>query len=482
VVYDPAFALGSMDWIGFDIDCTLVRYRMPALTALVYGLLADYLVDRKGYPPELREGPSLEAQKGIVFEHATGNHLKLDAEGRVAVAWHGCHRRLSDAELAETYGDGEWWGCAALRKQQRHEGFTVWLSYFDLPGVPLTARLVDLCDRSAAPAAAAAAYPFVPDVLAAFNAAFDFTHFAAGTGGYFSALQADPDRYLEPRPGLQRWLEALRHAGRRLFVCTNSHLDYSDFTMTHALGPDWRDLFDVVVVFALKPGFFHSIQPYRTVAIVGGQVVEGAPLTELFAGCDVACGGNAAALQALANACKVGGGPAVRVPLDGGGHVTSDAPQSLRFDTDGGAGPDAEAHNRARVHTVSMGTVDGLDVEGGEHVVGPRGSPLAPGLARIAYIGDHLHGDVAATGQLAGWSAVCVAEELEAAAPLSLGTPVQWPLKDGPAASPSVGHTAAGEAAWGSFFDTHSGAPSWYGRLIADRAALAVPDLACLIP
>jgi len=169
-------------------------------------------------------------------------------------------------------------------------------------------------------------------------------------------------RYLEPRPGLRRWLEALRHAGRRLFVCTNSHLDYSDFTMTHALGPDWRsapsppflrcrwncaspqirledadlptarcdgrgpvgslswvevrcsveaspawpahcligtqftqppfssvesnlgpvlhprppsgarDLFDVVVVFALKPGFFHSIQPYGTVAIVGGQV------------------------------------------------------------------------------------------------------------------------------------------------------------------------------------------------------------------
>jgi len=155
-----------------------------------------------------------------------------------AVAWHGCHRRLSDAELAETYGDGEWWGCAALRKQQRsapspftapppgfllpppvpraraarttpptpqpslrHEGFTVWLSYFDLPGVPLTARLVDLCDRSAAPAAAAAAYPFVPDVLAAFNAAFDFTHFAAGTGGYFSALQADPDR-CPPSPHL----------------------------------------------------------------------------------------------------------------------------------------------------------------------------------------------------------------------------------------------------------------------------------------
>jgi len=78
--------------------------------------------------------------------------------------------------------------------------------------------------------------------------------------------------------------------------------------------------------------------------------------------------------QALANACKVGGGPAVRVPLDGGGHVTSDAPQvvpspppprvpmrpighrpaswrsrhgsgpqSLRFDTDGGAGPDPQA-------------------------------------------------------------------------------------------------------------------------------------------
>jgi len=48
VVYDPAFALGSMDWIGFDIDCTLVRYRATAPSAAAHSVMGEEGQRRRG--------------------------------------------------------------------------------------------------------------------------------------------------------------------------------------------------------------------------------------------------------------------------------------------------------------------------------------------------------------------------------------------------------------------------------------------------
>jgi len=47
----------------------------------------------------------------------------------------------------------------------------------------------------------------------------------------------------------------LRALGKKLFLGTNSHYEYSQLIMSVTLGEDWEDLFDVVVMNCRKPAF-----------------------------------------------------------------------------------------------------------------------------------------------------------------------------------------------------------------------------------
>jgi hypothetical protein len=48
----------------------------------------------------------------------------------------------------------------------------------------------------------------------------------------------------------------LRHNGKFLYVITGSHIDFASHVASYAIGPDWKDLFDIVIFFARKPSFF----------------------------------------------------------------------------------------------------------------------------------------------------------------------------------------------------------------------------------
>jgi hypothetical protein len=101
---------------------------------------------------------------------------------------------------------------------------------------------------------------------------------AAGRGGFFSALRAHPEAFLVRRPGLRRILRRLRGlpggaagedgqsgtaaAPRRthhVFLATNSQQRFADFLLEFALGPDWRECFDLVIYNALKPAWFAKV-------------------------------------------------------------------------------------------------------------------------------------------------------------------------------------------------------------------------------
>ena len=48
----------------------------------------------------------------------------------------------------------------------------------------------------------------------------------------------------------------LRNNGKFLYVITGSHIDFASHVASYAIGPDWKDLFDIVIFFARKPSFF----------------------------------------------------------------------------------------------------------------------------------------------------------------------------------------------------------------------------------
>ena len=75
--------------------------------------------------------------------------------------------------------------------------------------------------------------------------------------------QANPDKYiLKRRPEFRQWLQQLRDSGKYLYVITGSHFDFAHHVASHAIGEDWKELFDIVIFFARKPSFFIEERPF----------------------------------------------------------------------------------------------------------------------------------------------------------------------------------------------------------------------------
>lgn len=75
-------------------------------------------------------------------------------------------------------------------------------------------------------------------------------------------MKNDPGRYIHrSSETVKKWLIELRKH-KTVFLLTGSHVDFASFTASFAFGDDWRELFDVVVCYAKKPGFFIKERPF----------------------------------------------------------------------------------------------------------------------------------------------------------------------------------------------------------------------------
>jgi FMN phosphatase YigB (HAD superfamily) len=78
-------------------------------------------------------------------------------------------------------------------------------------------------------------------------------------GSLKTRIMADLESYFLLDPNLVPTLEKFRSSGKKLFLLTNSEADYTAAVMNHLIGGEpgsWIELFDLVVCFARKPGFF----------------------------------------------------------------------------------------------------------------------------------------------------------------------------------------------------------------------------------
>ncbi len=159
---------------------------------------------------------------------------------------------------------------------ERHENFLLFLTYFDMPAASLLAHMVDAVDggwtpppdvgesavaahstdpadghntptdeaakTAAAAAAAAQGYGhLIPDLFRSFNHVFDNVDgFTPRRGGFFSALQDEPEKYLLQRPGLKAWLQARQSRGQHTFLATNSCVAFAHFLLQRIFGEDWK--------------------------------------------------------------------------------------------------------------------------------------------------------------------------------------------------------------------------------------------------
>ena len=260
--------LNSVEAVGYDMDYTLIPYRTEEWELAAFEHAAAVLAGWGWDTAGMRFEPDDHIQ-GLVFDLELGNVVKATRFGYVVRGHHGT-RPLTFDELRQAY--------AEVMVDLGDPRFRFMNTLFSISEASLYAQLVDRLDAGEARIDGGSAGPMGYDELhKVVSAALDQSH---TTGALKAAIVADPDRFCALDDDTAGTLLDQRLAGKRLLLITNSEWGYTQPMMSWCFdravaaeqaGATWRDLFDVVIVAAAKPGFFSGDAPvFRVVDPVRG--------------------------------------------------------------------------------------------------------------------------------------------------------------------------------------------------------------------
>lgn len=241
--------LRSIRAIGYDMDYTLVHYRVEEWEKHAFEQTRARLADR-GWPVSHLAFDPDRVIRGLTIDLEEGNLVKPTRFGYVIRAAHGTGFLDFDT-LRRTY-HGTFVDLSAER-------FVFLNTLFSLSEASLYAQLVDLFDQGALTGVRSYAglYRLV-------RATLDAAHME---GDLKAQITADPDRFVVPDPEVPLALLDQLHAGKQLLLITNAEWSYARRILEYAFDPhlpartSWRDLFEMVIVSAAKPGFFTGSNP-----------------------------------------------------------------------------------------------------------------------------------------------------------------------------------------------------------------------------
>jgi len=234
----------SISAIGFDMDHTLAVYKTENFNHLTFKMAIEALIRDKNYSERIREvvWEPAGAIRGLCVDKKLGNLLKIDGYGHISRVRHGLHF-LEKAAKKQQYARG--------RIRIGKDRYRIFDTLFDMPEGILYAGLVDLKDR--VDGVLPLSYRTLYDDI---RAAVDTLH---ADGSLKARITADLGAYFEKDPDLVPTLDKFRAAGKKLFLLTNSEAEYTAAVMDFLVGGQpgsWENLFDLVICFARKPGFF----------------------------------------------------------------------------------------------------------------------------------------------------------------------------------------------------------------------------------
>ena len=234
--------------IGYDMDYTLVHYRTAEWERAAFERTLGPLA-RRGWPVDGLTFDPASVIQGLAFDLELGNLVKATRFGYVIRACHGT-RQLTFDEQRAAYA-----GTFVDLADPRWEFMN---TLFSLSQANLFSQLVDLLDAGKLPETLG-----YHDLNRVLLTALDEAH---NLSELKTQIMADPDRFVELDPELPLTLLDQKMAGKRLLLITNSDWPYTRAMMSYAFDEalprsmTWRELFDLVIVEARKPGFFSQRQ------------------------------------------------------------------------------------------------------------------------------------------------------------------------------------------------------------------------------
>lgn len=252
--------LRSIRAIGYDMDYTLIHYRVEAWERRAYEHIQKRL-GAQGLPTAgLSFDPGLII-RGLIIDTELGNIVKANRFGYVKRAFHGT-RLLEFDEMRRVYE-------RTIVDLANPRWFFI-NTFFSLSEACLYAQLVNLLDEQRITGTMGYA-----DLFRCVRENVDETHME---GTLKAEIIGDPDHFIEIDPELPLALMDQRAAGKKILLITNSEWYYTNAMMNYAVnrfmpdGKTWRDLFDFVLVGARKPDFFSINLPLFEVVEDSGQL------------------------------------------------------------------------------------------------------------------------------------------------------------------------------------------------------------------
>jgi 5'-nucleotidase len=246
--------LRTIGAIGYDMDYTLVHYHADVWERKAYERAKD-LLRAEGWPvDDLEFDPGLVI-RGLVIDAELGNIVKANRFGYVMRANHGT-RLMEFEEQREVYRH--------TPVDLSEPRFSFLNTLFSLSESCLYLQLVDLYDRHVFPEVHG-----YEDLFRRVRARLDETHIE---GTLKAEIMADPEPFIDLDPEAPLALLDQLRSGKRLMLISNSEWQYARTVMAFAYdrflpdGMTWRDLFELVIVGARKPGFFLYDLPLFSIA------------------------------------------------------------------------------------------------------------------------------------------------------------------------------------------------------------------------
>lgn len=252
----------SIRAVGCDMDYTLIHYDVHAWELRAFEHVRARLL-AQGLPVETLRFDGDEFTRGLILDTELGNVIKANRFGYVTRVAHGT-RMLAHEEQRRVYAQ-VWVDLSEPR----------WVflnTLFSISEASLYAQLVDLMDAHPEGFQGGLGYTGLYKVVR------DTMNAAHLEGELKAEVIAAPERFVVLDPELPLALLDLKHAGKLLLLITNSEWEYTRAMMSYGFDRflprdmTWRQLFDVVIVQAGKPGFFENQAPLYEVVEDSGLV------------------------------------------------------------------------------------------------------------------------------------------------------------------------------------------------------------------
>ncbi|XP_062403503.1 5'-nucleotidase domain-containing protein 3 [Sardina pilchardus] len=258
-------SLQDIEIYGFDYDYTLAFYSSH-LHTLIFNIARDILIEQHRYPEGLREYEYIPnfVVRGLHYDVQKALLMKIDAFHyiQLGTVYRGLHP-VPDKEVIAMYEGShvpleimsDFYG-----KSSHGQTMKQFMDIFSLPEMNLLCCVNDYFMKHNIDYEPVHLYKDVKEAIGDVHV----------KGLMYRAVEADIDKYICYGEQTHAVLRKLSENGKKMFLVTNSPFDFVDRGMNYIVGKDWRDLFDVVIVQADKPGFFNDRRkPFRRVTDKG---------------------------------------------------------------------------------------------------------------------------------------------------------------------------------------------------------------------